>query len=246
MIEKSTVRRGAWVAELTWPEVEARIHSGAVAVLPIGAGAKEHGPHLPMNADQSQAEWLADRLIDVLNVLIWPTVSYGYYPAFHEYPGSCSVPEDVFSGLVSSITEQILAHDIAKVCLLNTGVSTTPSLRRIVAGNNSLCLVNIYEGDHCRALGTRLLRQRQGGHADEMETSIMLAIAPGQVRLEQAVRWDAATPIPGPLRRCDANHPNYSPSGIVGDATLADARKGRQLIGAILTDVTEALASLVP
>ena len=244
MTEQAAVRRGAWVAELTWPEVEARIRTRPVAILPIGAGAKEHGPHLPMNTDQSQAEWLADRLTYSLNVLVWPTINYGYYPAFREYPGSCSVPEELFSGLVSDIAAQILAHGVQKLCLLNTGISTIAPLQRIESERDDLCLINIYQGDHCRSLGGRLLRQRRGGHADEMETSIMLAIAPARVRLEQAVRWDTTTPADGRLRRSDSSHPNYSPSGILGDATLADGRKGRQLVDAILSDVTEAVAGL--
>ena len=44
---------------LTWDEVARRLENGAAAVLPIGAAAKEHGFHLPMNTDRVQAEWLA-------------------------------------------------------------------------------------------------------------------------------------------------------------------------------------------
>jgi creatinine amidohydrolase len=244
MTEPPPGRRGAWVADITWPEVEARIRTGAAAVLPIGAGAKEHGPHLPMNTDQSQAEWLADRLTYGLNVLVWPTVNYGFYPAFREYPGSCSLPQDLFSDLVIRIAEQIRGHGVKNVCLLNTGLSTIPALQQLTASRPGVSLVNVYQGDHCRAVSGRLLQQRHGGHADERETSMMLAIEPGRVRMEQAVCWDGAAMVPGPLRRSDSTHPNYSPSGVIGDATLAEARKGRLLLDAILTDVSEAVAEL--
>lgn len=42
---------GSFLGDLSWPEAEARLKEMPLVVLPFGAGAKEHGPHLPMNAD---------------------------------------------------------------------------------------------------------------------------------------------------------------------------------------------------
>jgi hypothetical protein len=75
-----------FVGRLTWDEVARRLESGAAAILPIGAGAKKHGFHLPMNTDQLQAEWLASRIADRTGALIWPTLAYGYYPAWSLCP----------------------------------------------------------------------------------------------------------------------------------------------------------------
>ena len=61
MSDIKVARKGAWVAQLAWPQVRARIDGGAAALLPVGAGSKEHGPHLPCHSDQLQAEWLAGR-----------------------------------------------------------------------------------------------------------------------------------------------------------------------------------------
>ena len=84
---------GAQVAELAWPEIAARLADGAIAVLPIGAAAKEHGPHLPLGTDSVQAQWLASTLCAARNVLIWPTLTYGFYPVFVDYPGSILVTD---------------------------------------------------------------------------------------------------------------------------------------------------------
>jgi creatinine amidohydrolase len=43
------------VAGLTWDRIGERLDDGAVAILPIGAGAKQHGFHMPMGTDQSFA-----------------------------------------------------------------------------------------------------------------------------------------------------------------------------------------------
>ena len=77
-----------FIEHLTWDEVARRIAGGAAAILPIGAAAKQHGFHLPLNTDRMQAEWFSARLAERFNALIWPTLSYGHYPAFTEYAGS--------------------------------------------------------------------------------------------------------------------------------------------------------------
>lgn len=66
-------------------------------MLPIGAASKQHGFHLPTNTDRVQAEWLAARIADRFDALIWPTVGYGYYPAFVGYAGSISLSAGVRS-----------------------------------------------------------------------------------------------------------------------------------------------------
>ncbi len=80
-----------FVEHMRWDEVARRIDAGAVAILPIGAGAKQHGLHLPLNTDRIQAEWLAARLAERIDALVWPTLTYGHYPAFVEYAGSISL-----------------------------------------------------------------------------------------------------------------------------------------------------------
>src|SRR5579864_9136905 len=61
-----------FIERLTWDEVARRIAEGAAAVLPIGAAAKQHGFHLPLNTDLIQAEWFAAKLAERIGALIWP------------------------------------------------------------------------------------------------------------------------------------------------------------------------------
>ena len=121
--------RGAFVTELSWPELERRIQAGAIAVLPVGAACKEHGFHLPMNADLLQAEWLAAALAQRAEVLVWPTVAYGYYPAFRDYPGSVSLSVATFRAVVQEILADIRRAGARAVLILNTGISTIEPLQ---------------------------------------------------------------------------------------------------------------------
>ncbi len=80
-------------------------------------------------------------------------------------------------------------------------------------------------------------RQPRGTHADEIETSNMLYIAPHLVRMDLA-RPELSPDRPGPLtRRIDAAAGVYSPSGAWGDPTLATPEKGRVVTEAIVAEL---------
>ena len=89
-------------------QVEAALANHAIAVLPIGATCKEHGKHMPMATDYLQAEWLISQIINQVNIVVWPTLGYGYYPAFVDYPGSCSLEENTFEKVVLEIIQGII------------------------------------------------------------------------------------------------------------------------------------------
>ncbi|HYA19818.1 MAG TPA: creatininase family protein [Burkholderiales bacterium] len=235
--------RGAWVADLAWPEIERRIRSGASAILPIGAAAKEHGRHLPLSSDQLQVEWLASRLLEKANVLVWPTLTYGHYPAFSAFPGTCSLNAATFESLVEETLQSIFGCGIQSVLILNAGISTIAPLERVIArAGRAIKVANIYRGRRYLKAEKKITQQACGGHADEPETSIMLVIAPGRVRIKRARPWAKREMQAGELARNDESHPNYSPDGVYGDPTLASAKKGEQLLAAMLEDILHAIA----
>ena len=237
-----------FVARLAWPAVERRIEAGAVAVLPVGAACKEHGPHLPMNADLLQAEWLAAALVQRAEVLVWPTVAYGYYPAFGDYPGSISLSAATFRAMVGEILADIRRAGARAVLILNTGISTIEPLQAAAAAMPEelrIGLANVYAGPRCRDVTQAVEQQPRGGHADEIETSILLAIDRQHVALEKAAAWTPpAMAVSGPFSRSDAENPRFSPSGVWGDPTLASTDKGRRLLAAMLEDLLAAVGAL--
>ena len=233
------------VAELTWLEVKTYLAQDYLAVLPIGAACKEHGLHLPLNTDYLQAEWLAQQSGRFHPVLIWPVLPYGYYPAFSDYPGSCSISEKAFTRTVADILQNILAAGANKILILNTGISTMKPLENVLDGLNQhdqIDLFNAYAGIHFTRAVNEIEEQPFGGHADEIETSIMLTIAPDKVDMSKAESFEGKLSA-GPLNPYDPDKPNYSPHGVIGNATLATVEKGRRLTDAILADLAEKLGS---
>ena len=236
---------GIRVSEQTWPKIKEALANNAIAILPIAAECKEHGRHLPMSTDYIQAEWLVAQIISQLKSVVWPSINYGYYPAFIDYPGSCSVELNTFENLVLDILQSIVASGAKYIYVLNTGISTIQPLENVLISIGSpvnIQLVNIYHGKNFNAAEAKLKQQKIGSHADEIETSIMLAIAPETVNMELADSC-LIEKLPGPFNRTQPSQPNYSPSGVYGDARLATVDKGEVLIDAILKDVLQALSN---
>jgi creatinine amidohydrolase len=229
-----------FIEHLTWDEVATRIANGAAAILPVGAGAKQHGFHLPMNTDRIQAEWLAARIADRFDCLVWPTVSYGHYPAFVDYAGSISLSAPTFESLIREIAAGILKHRCRTLFVLDTGISTIAPVDRALAqlGSANALHLKVHDGPRYRHAAARLAGQSHGSHADELETSLMQALAPQLVERAKAEASPAlAHEIPGPLTPSDPTSPNYSRSGSFGDPTLATNAKGEILLAAMLDDI---------
>ena len=154
----------------------------------MGAAAKEHGPHLPLRTDYLVARELGRRVAEALPVLVAPVVSFGYYPAFVRYPGSQHLRAETFMALLTDILTGFVGQGARRLAVINTGVSTEAPLRVVVRDFYATHGVRVAVADLAtlgRAIKPRL-GQKLGGHADELETSLVLAIEPGAVRMERA------------------------------------------------------------
>ncbi len=230
---------------MTWDAVAARIEAGATAVLPIGAGAKQHGLHLPLDTDRIQADFLATRLAERVDALIWPTVTYGFYPAFTAYAGSISLTRSTFGLMIREILNGILGFGVKRLLVLDTGVSTIAPVDDAIEtcrAPRRVRHLTPYAGPRVRQI-VETLQQQHGSHADEVETSIMLVLAPERVDTRRAApALHKQRSKPGPLS-LDPQSPLYSASGSFGDPTLATAEKGEALIAAMVEDLVEAARS---
>ncbi len=227
---------GAHVEALSWPEL-ARRAPGAVGLLPVGAASKEHGRHLPLGTDAIQARWIAAAVAARREALVWPLVGYGHYPAFTNYPGSPSLDADAFGQLLERALASMCRSGHRVCVVLNTGISTIETVDEVCRGISEAHACHVYRGERFRRAVERVCEQSAGGHADEVETSLMMHIAPSMVDPGRA-RDESATEFgPGPLVRDDPFAPNFSPSGAMGNARLADPGKGRVLAGSMLADV---------
>jgi creatinine amidohydrolase len=130
---------------------------------------------------------------------------------------------------------------------LNTGISTIEPLQAVAdAMSRELCikLANVYDGPNYRSTATAIEEQACGGHADELETSIILAINRQYVNLDEAETWiPSAMASSGAFSR-NPDNPRFSPKGVWGDPMLASEEKGRRLLAAMVDDLLAIVEAL--
>lgn len=250
-VTASAQDKGILLEDLTWPEAEKVLTRDAIVVIPIGAESKEHGPHLKLKNDWLMAEYLKHQIIKQANVVVAPTVNYHFYPAFVEYPGSTTLSLETARDLMVDICRSLARYGPRRFYALNTGVSTLRPLRmsaEILAKDGiTMRYTDILKVNEA---AERQVQQEEGGtHADELETSMMLVIAPSSVDMKKAVK-DYHPSGKGGLSRSPNGNGDYSASGVFGDPTLATRQKGeilvRGLVAGILKEIDQLRASTIP
>lgn len=226
------------IADLPWTDAQRLLDTATIVVIPIGAEAKEHGPHLPLNNDWLLAEYFAKRVSAATRVVLYPTVNYHFYPSFMEYPGSTSLQLNTARDVIVDIVRSIARHGPRRFYILNTGVSTLralgPARDTLTAGGLVMQYTNILAVG--KEAEDRVRQQAGGTHADEMETSMMLYMYPHVVRMSKAVN-DYHPGVGGMGLTQDSaaavrDGKVWSRSGTYGNATLATRAKGRIVVEA--------------
>jgi len=236
---------GVRIGDLPWTQAEQILTAERIVVLPLGAGSKEHGPHLTLRNDEILADYLADRVLKERPVAMLPTLTYAYYPAFLEYPGSVSLAADTQRDVVVQICRSIARYGPRRFYVLNTGISTVPPLKASLELLAREGVLLRYTDLHVagQAAEARVRQQEAGTHADEIETSMLLYIRPDTVRMDRAVK-DGLPYKPGPFVREPKEGAHYSASGVYGDATLASIEKGRAVVEGLVADLLGELDAL--
>jgi len=238
----SRISHGVLLEDLTWDQAEKELTPQRVVVIALGAESKEHGHHLRLNNDWLMAEYFKRRVLEASDVVIAPTINYSFYPAFTEYPGSTTLRLETARDMIVDIVRSLAHYGPKKFYLLNTGVSTAKPLKQaqeeLAKDGIDMRYTDLSRFDDIE----NKVRKSGGTHADEIETSMMLYIAPDSVNMKNAER-DLHENKPGGLTR-DPNKPGtYSPTGAWGDPTLATKEEGKIVVerevAAILKEIDD-------
>jgi creatinine amidohydrolase len=236
--------------KLTWPEINDAVELGKVCIVPCGA-VEQHGPHLPLDVDivcplgiaTGAGRHIAEQ------ILLLPPVWYGYTGHVMDFPGTINTHYETFIHQVLDITRSLAYHGFKKIVLLNGHGSNMPNLdlaaRRTNLETDAECVLvawwNLLTVDK-----TFLPRWRQskfpGGcaHACELETSLYLYLDSDDVRKDEIRNGDISFNNEGsPYNYVDlfGQGPatviswtsSYTETGVLGEAGLATAEKGRQV-----------------
>lgn len=239
-------RRGVRLADLTWQQAADVLRPDTVVVIPLGAGSKEHGPHLKLSNDAIVSDYLTQRVLEASNIVVAPSLPYHYYPAFVEYPGSTTLSLETARAFSVEAVLSLSHFGPRRFYVLNTGVSTTralePAARLLAAQGILLTYTDL--GGRLDRLSAPIRQQEGGTHADEIETSMMLYIDPASVDMHRAVKEYSPSQGPLQLTRQRGAPGTYSESGVWGDPTLATREKGQFVVEGLITGILQDIETL--
>ncbi len=210
-------------------------------VLPVGA-FEQHSVHLPLDTDNLQADFFGRHIAQELNAALLPTLRIATSLEHTGHRGSFSLRPETLMQVVRDIADDAARQGFRILILANAHGGNhclTPVCRDInrCDGPLKILLINYWE---FRDPG--LLSARTGPgcnfHANEDETSIMLALHPDRVRPERAdadYSPEQLDLIQADLTTFGMGHLN--PSGAIGWPSAATAERGRALVDSVCTRI---------
>ncbi|WP_438278910.1 creatininase family protein [Nitrobacter sp.] len=234
-----------WAA-IHWPDVPPDTAANWIAVLPLAA-TEQHGPHLPLTTDVLIAEAYLARLCELLPqdipAIFLPVQPVGISTEHTDFPGTQTLTNEAALKAWTALGEEVARRGIRKIVMVSSH------------GGNSAAMTMVAQDlrarHHMLAVTTAWSRfgvpdglfdaeeLRHGIHGGAVETSIMLARDPEQVRREHVANFrPASLTIEKTYRWLGTQRPapfawqtqDLHPTGAVGDATQASAEKGERLL----------------
>lgn len=225
-------------ATTAWPEIAAAIERGLVGILPVGA-VEQHGAHLPLTTDTVMATGVARRIAELTDTLLLPAIAYGECWTTEGWPGTLSVSPDTLRAHVLDLGRGLKRMGVRGLVTVNGHFGNREPISqaaRILHAEGFPLLHLDYP--RFEELAKELMDTRPAGpgffHADEVETSFMLALAPESVDMSRAAPEYPEFPplfgsVPMPLS-------DFNTSGVFGDPRPATAEKGRAMIEGIAAE----------
>ena len=229
--------------DLTWTELRDAIRAGSTTViLPVG-GTEQSGPHMALGKHNVRAAVLSARIADKLgNALVAPVIAYvpeGRItpPAGHmRFPGTISVPEDAFAGIVAGAARSLRQAGFLDIVLIGDHGGYQDQLRGLAqrldkewAGSRvRVHFIAAYyrtasDGFNQVLRAKGLTDAQIGVHAGAADTSLMLAVDPSRVRSDRIQPGSEAA------------------TGVVGDPSRASATLGKIGVDMTVDQTVEAI-----
>lgn len=242
---------------LTWTQIrDLPDKQNVVIIQPLGA-LEQHGPHLPLAVDAAIAQAVLGKALSNLNATIpayaLPTLYYGKSNEHWHFPGTITLTAQTLMATLTEVGESLYRAGFRKWAMVNAH-GGQPQVLEIVARD----LHQKYEDFWVFPLfvwrvpniAAELLTPKElelGIHAGDAETSLLLAILPNQVDMEQAIAEYPPGLPQNSLLSMEGNLPfawttrDLSNSGVLGDPTTASQEKGDRMLQSLADGWVQAI-----
>jgi mycofactocin system creatininase family protein len=238
-MEGKKQKTGVSLAELTWIEAKQRFSEIDIALLPVGS-VEQHGPHLPLDTDSFDAEYLARSVAEAMSEprpIVLPVIYYGVSYHHMGFSGTISISNETLTRLVYEIGMSVARHGVRKLVIINGHGGNVPALQNAaqMINREARIFTCVDTGETSNVDVEKIIETPNDAHAGEMETSTALAVRPDRVDMKKAKKS---------IPRFSSKYLNFSSSrsvewytqtekisknGILGDPTKATREKGERL-----------------
>jgi creatinine amidohydrolase len=232
--------------DLTWPEVRRAVAHSPYVLLSFGA-IEEHGPHLPLGTDTIAAAGFSTRLASATGLIELPVMPFGQVWSLEHFDGSLSISDETIIALVCELAAGLHRNGVKGLVLYTAHLGNAAALKkaaRALEESGGLAAIALaYPGleEIAKQVSETPRSHPAIMHADELETSVMLALAPEQVRMDRAVSEYPHYPVH--FDNAPVRWDTVSASGVFGDATAATAEKGNQIIDHVVDTATRIITA---
>ncbi len=241
------------LCNLTWPEAKEWAKKEPVVVIPTGS-TEQHGPHLPLKVDICCADYIARKVCEKTNMLVTPPLNFGYSEIWQDYPGTISFTQETYCAALRDICTSLMRGGFKKLFILN---GHNPNLILVTAVMYELIDKYADQGiqiggasyffmakEECDEIGENF---RDGTHANEMETSLGLALFPEYVKMDEAERVSKDYKVVKAIN-FDAGAITVTRwpdskvyHGVYGNPSLATVEKGKAYVEVLINKISESL-----
>jgi len=230
--------------QYAWPDIAKKLAERPAAILPVGA-TEQHGPHMGCGMDAVLADKLCKAVAEKTGLLMLPTLPYGCSLGHSErWPGTIAVQPKTMIDLVQQIGDWAYISGVKRLFIVNTHVTNVAPLRcalEMLRAEHDDMMVALFNSATLSER-VRKLHFADGNdwHANDAETSLMLAVASEMVnetRMHDADDPDrtAGLVFPHPVNRTSTN-------GVTGKPSLASKDKGELLFDWMTEDLCNLIA----
>lgn len=235
--------------EITWKSVRETKYD--VAILPWGA-TEAHNLHLPYGTDNYESSWIAIESARIAwdsgaKVIVLPTIPFGVNTGQLDISLSINMNPSTQARVLGDIVQALEMQGILKLVILNGhgGNDFRQMIRELQPKSNVfMSTINWWS-----CVNTKEFFEEPGDHAGELETSVMMEIAPGfglpvsEAGPGKARRFKVAGLRDG-LAWAPRQWTKVTDDTGTGDPARAAREKGQGFLGAVTNRVSGYLVEL--
>jgi creatinine amidohydrolase len=227
-------------SEQTWTELPASLERvGDAAILPVGA-TEQHGPHLGCGVDWVLADRLCAAVGAATQVPVLPALPYGCSLGHsRRWPGTIAIQPATLIAIVSEIGEWAHASGVRRLFMVNTHVTNAAPLRcaleMLRAAHDDLMVALVNSATMSERVRAAHFADGDDWHANDAETSLILALAPQLARLDRLADADDPDRTEGLVFSHPVNRTSLN--GVTGAPSQATREKGERLFSWMVEDL---------